>query len=235
MDSSLKEYLAEKFIADFREDRLENKKTEELLETIRSSPEIVDCMRSMILFDNEYKKKHIPPTDRERIIAFFRSRNDIKIHIAHAFARKLLKEEGVKEALIDAHNYIKSCNNTDVIITQLYLMHDLLEYPDWRENQNNIQMVVDFFEQKCSSKLIFDEFKSEENLFLFCISRLKDVFGLNETFNSQEKAFIYLLYLGKLKDKTLRNKAYNELEYYKNIGNTIFKELFDKIQPSLKS
>jgi hypothetical protein len=218
MDQTLKQYLAEKFIQDFRTGQFQNEIPKELLETIRSSPEIIDCMRGKI-----------QSSDKEHIIEFFKSRNDSKVHLAHALARRVLNEDGVKDSIMEAFN------NTDGIITRLFLMHDLLEYDDWRDDRNNIQKVIDFFEQKCSAKLIFEEFKGEENLYSFCISRIKDVFGISKTFNSPDKAFIYLLYLDKLKDKALRNKAYIELEQYINDGNDIFKELFNKIWPTLKS
>ncbi len=209
------DYVVDKIIDDIRNDRWK-KWDDNLWKEFFTDRYTVDNIRKKI------GDKDIP------LICKLLSDKDVKSNLlAHYIQRYHIADPQVREKAEDVFN-----GTTDTYI-KLCFLHDLLELEDW--HNKNRESVIAFVKGESGddiAKALIDFFKpigGEEALCDFCISRLTDVFGEKATGNTSDKAYLYVYYMGVLKDEDLKVKAKNELRQFKEKGDKPFETAYQEV------
>lgn len=143
-----------------------------------------------------------------RVVELLGSLNAEQVLIGHCIGRAVINAH--TEARAAAAQAISRWGDNPVL--RLSLLHDLMEDDAWmaRERAEIVRYIEDNPDQ-VRTALLSTFFKGDEGRLLrFSVGRLADVWsGEPKTMNARSKAFVYVLYLGLVRDPGRQQAAAN--------------------------
>lgn len=217
MHSELLDYLSVKLIKDIR--TMEFKEWNEgLRKEIYRNEELVDLMRDKV---ND--------VDVANIITLLNANNDDEVYMGHCLSRRLLHKPGMRQAVEHAYN------KTKLPLAKMGLMHDLLEYKDLSFDLKNDYINYILNSDSEVYEVLNYYFGNEDKIFQKNCNALNDIITekTDSRYYNCDKAFVYLLYLGKILDTNLRHKVIEYISRLTYTGDNVFNQARRSVLASL--